>query len=203
MIRVFRMDRQSFSPRLHEHAAENLRFIRDTMARASDFTAVPGLGGVLMGALAFAATIVGGPPRDTRAWLGVWLATAGLAVVTGLVGIVWKARRHNLPLRGPVARRFALALVPALIVGAVLTAVFVQHDLAVKLPACWLLCYGAAISSAGAFSVRPVPFMGAAFIVLGLLAFVAPPEWGHLFMAAGFGGLHVGFGVVIARNYGG
>ena len=115
------MDQQSLSPRLHEHAAENLRFIRDTMARATDFTAVPGLGGVLMGALAFAATIVGGPPRDTRAWLGVWLATAGLAVVTGLVGIMWKARRHNLPLRGPVVRRFALALVPALIVGAVLT----------------------------------------------------------------------------------
>ena len=61
------------SPRLHEHAAENLRFIRDTMARAANFTAVPGLGGVLMGVLAFAAAIVAGPPRDTRAWLGVWL----------------------------------------------------------------------------------------------------------------------------------
>jgi hypothetical protein len=203
MIRVARMDQPSLSPRLHEHAAENLRFIRDTMARAADFTAVPGRGGVLMGVLAFAATVVAGPPRDTRAWLGVWLGTAGVAAATGLIAILRKARRHNLPIRGPVVRRFALALVPALVVGVVLTAVFMQHHLAARLPGCWLLCYGAAVSSGGAFSVRPVPFMGAAFIALGALAFVAPADWGHLFMAAGFGGLHVGFGVVIARNYGG
>ena len=191
------------SPRLHEHAAENLRFIRDTMARAANFTAVPGLGGILMGAWAFAAAIVAGPPRDTRAWLGVWLATAGLAVATGLIAIHRKARRHNLPLNGPVIRRFALALVPGLIVGVVLTAVFVQHHLAAQLPGVWLLCYGAAVSSGGAFSVRPVPFMGAAFMALGVLALVAPAGWGHFFMAAGFGALHVGFGLVIARNYGG
>lgn len=203
MIRAARMDQPALSPRLHEHAAENLRFIRDTMARATGFTAVPGLGGVLMGVFALAATIVAGPPRDTRDWLGIWLATAGVAAATGVIAIRRKARRHNLPLRGPVVRRFALALAPALIAGVVLTAVFVQQHLAARLPGCWLLCYGAAVSSGGAFSVRPVPFMGAVFIVLGALAFVAPVDWGHVFMGAGFGVLHVGFGIVIARNYGG
>jgi len=197
------MDQRSLSPRLDEHAADNLRFIRDTMARAANFTAVPGIGGVLMGVLAFGAAIAAGPPADTRAWLGIWLATAGAGMAVGLVAIARKARRHNLPLRGPVIRRFALALVPALIVGAVLTAVFVQRHLTSELPGCWLLCYGAAVSSGGAFSVRPVPFMGAAFMALGAVAFLAPASWGHLFMAAGFGALHVGFGIVIARNYGG
>ena len=193
----------SAPPLLHQHAAENLRFIRDTMARATDFTAVPGLGGVVMGAIALAATIAAGPPRDTRAWLGVWVASAGVATATGVVAILRKARHHNLPLRGAVVRRFALALVPALIVGVVLTAVFVQNHLATRLPGCWLLCYGAAVTSGGAFSVRPVPFMGAAFIALGAMAFAAPAAWGHLFMAAGFGALHIGFGIAIARNYGG
>ena len=102
-----------------------------------------------------------------------------------------------------MVRRFALALVPALVVAVVLTAVFVQHGLTARLPGCWLLCYGAAVTSGGAFSVRPVPFMGVAFIALGALAFVAPAEWGHFFMAAGFGALHIVFGVAIARNYGG
>ena len=203
MIRVTQMPQPSLSPRLHEHAAENLQFIRDTMARAADFTAVPGLGGVLMGLLAFAATIVAGPPRNTRAWLGIWLATAAAAVVTGVIAIQRKARRHNLPLSGPVVRRFALALVPALGVAVVLTAVFVQYGLTARLPGCWLLCYGAAVTSGGAFSVRPVPFMGVAFIALGALAFVAPADWGHFFLAAGFGVLHILFGIVIARNYGG
>jgi hypothetical protein len=164
---------------------------------------VPGLGGVLMGVFALAAAMAAGPPRDGRAWLAVWLATAGAAVATGLVAIVLKARRHSLPLSGPVVRRFVLALVPALVAGAVLTVVFVQNHLAARLPGCWLLCYGAAVTSGGAFSVRPVPIMGGAFIALGALAFMAPAEWGHVFMAAGFGVLHIGFGIVIARNYGG
>jgi hypothetical protein len=188
---------------IDRHAADNLRFIRDTMARASDFTAVPGAGGVVMGILGFAAAMAAGPPRDTRVWLGIWLTTAGAGAATGLTAILLKARKHNLPLRGVLVRRFALALVPALLVGMALTAVFVQHGLTARLPGCWLLCYGAAVSSAGAFSVRPVPFMGAAFMVLGALAFIAPSQWGHLFLAAGFGALHIGFGLLIARNYGG
>jgi hypothetical protein len=197
------MDPRSAPPLLHQHAAENLRFIRDTMARATDFTAVPGVGGVLMGVMALVAAAVAGPPHDTRAWLGVWLATAGVAAATGLIAILRKARRPDMPLRGPVARRFALAFMPALVVGVVLTAVFLQNHLAARLPGCWLVCYGAAVTSGGAFSVRPVPFMGAAFIAVGVLAFVAPAAWGHFFMAAGFGALHIGFGIAIARNYGG
>lgn len=200
---VVQMDPPAAPPVLHQHAAENLRFIRDTMARATDFTAVPGAGGVLMGIMALVAAAVAGPPRDTRAWLGTWLATAGVAAATGLIAILRKARRPDMPLRGPVARRFALAFMPALLAGGVLTVVFVQNHLSAQLPGCWLVCYGAAVTSGGAFSVRPVPFMGAAFIALGALAFVAPATWGHFFMAAGFGALHIGFGIAIARNYGG
>jgi hypothetical protein len=203
MIRVIRMNPPSAPPLLHQHAEENLRFIRDTMARATDFTAVPGVGGVLMGVVALVAAAVAGPPNDTRTWLGIWLAAAGVAAATGLIAILRKARRPDMPLRGPVARRFALAFMPALVAGVVLTTVFVQNHLAARLPGCWLLCYGAAVTSGGAFSVRPVPFMGAAFIALGVVALVAPAARGHLFMAAGFGALHIGFGMAIARNYGG
>lgn len=67
----------------------------------------------------------------------------------------------------------------------------------------WLLLYGTAVTSAGALSVRPVPLLGVCFMALGVLAFVAPPAWGDALMAAGFGGLHVGFGCLIARNHGG
>jgi hypothetical protein len=197
------VDPPAAPPFLHQHAADNLRFIRDTMARATDFTAVPGAGGVLMGVMALAAFAAAGPPSDAPAWLWIWLATAGAAAATGLVAILRKARHSDMPLRGPVARRFALAFMPALVAGIVLTAVFVQHDLAARLPGCWLVCYGAAVTSGGAFSVRPVPFMGAAFIALGMLAFIAPAGWGHYFMAAGFGALHIGFGVAIARHHGG
>ena len=126
-----------------------------------------------------------------------------LAVLIALPAIARKARATGAPLAAAPARRFALAYVPPLAAGAVLTAVFARHGLIAQLPGCWLLLYGAALTTGGAFSVRVVPIMGLMFMALGAAAFVAPAAWGHLFMAAGFGGLHIGFGLLIARKYGG
>ena len=187
---------------MQRYAAENLQFIRDTMARAGGFTAVPGWGGVLMGASALLTPLVAGRPGDP-AWLGAWLAEAAIAVAIALVALTRKARRVGLPLSGAAARRFALALLPALGAGAILTGVLVRQGTTALLPGCWLLLYGVAVTSGGALSVRPVPVMGMAFMALGGLAFLAPTLWGNMFMAAGFGGLHVIFGLIIARRYGG
>jgi hypothetical protein len=197
------MSAAAVPPSLHDHAADHLRFIRDTMARAADFTAVPGWGGVLMGVTALVTTAAAGPPRDTPAWVGIWLAAAGVAVALGLGAMVWKARRAGVSLTGAPARRFALAFVPPLMAGAVLTGVFVRDHMSTRLPGCWLLLYGAAVMSGGAFSVRLVPVMGICFMALGVLAFVSPVSTGSLFMAAGFGALQIGFGLIIARKYGG
>jgi hypothetical protein len=197
------MSAAAVPPSLHDHAADHLRFIRDTMARAADFTAVPGWGGVLMGVTALVTAAAAGPPRDTPAWVGIWLADAGVAVALGLGAMVWKARRAGVSLTGAPARRFALAFVPPLMAGAVLTGVFVRDHMSARLPGCWLLLYGAAVMSGGAFSVRLVPVMGICFMALGVLAFVSPLSTGSLFMAAGFGALQIGFGLIIARKYGG
>ncbi len=188
---------------IDRHAADNLRFIRDTMAGATRFTAVPGWGGVLMGLTALGTAGIAGPPRGESRWLQLWLAEALVALVIGCVAIARKAERAGTALTGPAARRFALAYVPAVAAGGVLTVVFARHGLTGELPGCWLLLYGAAVCSAGAFSVRVVPIMGVCFMAAGVLALAAPPEWGHLFMAAGFGALHLVFGFIIARRYGG
>jgi hypothetical protein len=45
--------------------------------------------------------------------------------------------------------------------------------------------------------------MGLCFMVLGAVALFCPPSWGNAFLASGFGGLHILFGAVIARKYGG
>jgi hypothetical protein len=197
------MSAAALPPSLHDHAADHLQYIRDTMARAADFTAVPGWGGVLMGVTALVTAAAAGPPRDTRSWLALWLADAGLAIVLGLAAMVWKARRAGLSLTGAAARRFALAFVPSLAAGAVLTGVLVRDHQITRLPGCWLLLYGAAVASGGAFSIRLVPIMGICFMLLGVCAFVLPEGAGSLFMAAGFGGLQIGFGLIIARKYGG
>jgi hypothetical protein len=182
---------------------ENLRFIRETMERAGAFTAVPGVGGMLMGASALAAAPLAGPPRDSGRWLAIWLGDAAIAAAIALIAMARKARRSDTPLSTVPARRFALAYVPPLAAGGVLTAAFAAGGQIAHLPGYWLLLYGTAVATGGAFSVRIVPIMGLCFMLLGALALAAPVEWGHLFMAAGFGGLHIGFGLVIARKYGG
>jgi len=188
---------------IHAHAAADLRFIRDAMARATAFTAVPGWGGVMMGASALAASAIAGRPDGSRRWLAIWLAEAVLACAIATVTIVIKARRSGAPLSAGPALRFALAFAPPMAAGVVLTAVFASTGLTSRLPGCWLLLYGTAVATGGAFSVRVVPVMGLCFMALGAGAFAAPPSWGHWMMAAGFGALHIVFGVVIARRYGG
>src|SRR6185295_2922786 len=190
---------------IHAHAAENLRFIRDAMSRASEFTAVPGWGGVAMGATALAAAAASGPPDNSLRWILIWFAAAAVAVAIGLIAIARKARRSGTPLWSPAApaHRFALAFAPPLVAGMILTPVFAVLDLAPRLPGCWLLLYGAAVATGGAFSVRVVPLMGVAFMALGTIAFAAPAGWGHYFLAACFGALHILIGLIIARSYGG
>lgn len=189
---------------IQTYAAENLRFIRDAMERASAFTAVPGWGGVLMGATALVAAAVSGPPDDTVRWVMVWFADAAVAAAIALAAMSIKARRSGAPLSSAApAYRFALGFVPPLVAGMVLTPVFAMMGLVARLPGCWLLLYGTAVATGGAFSVRIVPIMGLCFMALGVVAFAAPAAWGHWLMAAGFGGLHIGFGWLIARRYGG
>ena len=188
---------------LHTHAIDELRYIRDTMARAGNFSAIPGWGGVAMGITALAAAALAGPPAPATRWLGVWFADLTVAVVIALVTIARKARRSDALLTATPARRFAQVMAPPLAAGAVLTAVFVANGLTPRLPGCWLLLYGTSAASAGTMSVRVVPVMGVLFMTLGLVAFVTPAGWGNLYMAAGFGGLHIIFGAIIARNYGG
>jgi len=189
---------------IHAHAAEDLRFIREAMARATEFTALPGWGGVLMGISALVTAVVSGPPDGSRRWMLIWLADAVVAASIALIAMTIKARRSGTPLSTAApAFRFALAYIPPFVAGMVLTPVFATMGLMARLPGCWLLLYGTAVATGGALSVRIVPVMGLCFMVLGAAAFAVPAAWGHWLMGAGFGGLHIVFGLVIARRYGG
>ena len=188
---------------LEAHAAENLRYIRGAMERAASFTAVPGWGGVAMGATALAAAVVSLKTRTPEQWLAVWLAEAAVAIVIGVAAMARKARRTGSALSSGPARRFLLTLTPPLGAGAVLTLALEREGLVPLLPGVWLLLYGTAVVTGGAMSVRPVLAMGALCMVLGCAALASPASLGTAYLAAGFGVLHVVFGVVIARRHGG
>jgi len=185
------------------NVADDLRFIRDTMERSAAFTAVSGWGQVLLGATALGAALLASRQTTPYGWLRVWLAEGLLAVAIGLLACTWKANRRGLPLFSGPARKVALGLAPPLVAGAFLTFLLFRSGSESALPAMWLLLYGAGIMTGGAFSVSIVPVMGLCFMLLGGLTVLGPAGWGNWFLAAGFGGLHIVFGFLIARRHGG
>ncbi|HLZ91224.1 MAG TPA: hypothetical protein VKQ28_05875 [Candidatus Acidoferrum sp.] len=184
-------------------AADHLRYIRETMERAAEFTAVPGWGGVAMGLTAIVAAWVAAHQRSPRGWLTVWLLEAFVAVAIAASSAATKAHRANGKLFSGPGRRFLLSFTPPILVGGLLTFALPQAGVQAALPGVWLLLYGTAIVTGGAFSVRVVPVMGLALMGLGAFALFAPSSWGDAFMAAGFGVLQIGFGWWIARHHGG
>jgi hypothetical protein len=190
-------------PALHDRAIDDLSFIRQTMERAAPFTAVPGWGGVAMGTTAFgAAALAHGRPLDAR-WVSIWLAAAALALLIGGWMMAAKAGRAGTSVLSASGRRFVFSYVPPLFVGILLTIALVRAGQLEALAGTWLLLYGTGGVTGGAYSVRVVPLMGLCFMLLGAAALFAPAEWGNTFMAVGFGGFHLAFGLVIARRYGG
>jgi hypothetical protein len=186
-------------------ALDDLRFIRETMERSSSFTAVPGWGMVAMGVTALLASWLTSAWRQLsqREWLAVWLAEAALAMSIGLFATWKKAQRAGVPLTSGPARKFIFTFVPGAVAGGVLTAVLFRAGLAELLPGSWLLLYGAAVTSAGSFSVNVLPLMGAGFMLTGIIGLISPPGLHAALLALGFGGLHIGFGYWIARRHGG
>ena len=190
-------------PALHARAIDNLRFIRETMERAGAFTAVSGRGMMAVGALGVTAALLTSAVRTPLEWLALWLATAAVAFAVSAITMLRKAREAQAPLLSGPARKLLLSFAPPMAAGALLTAVLYAHGLTALLPGVWLMLYGTAVVTGGAFSVRILPALGLMLMLLGAVALVAPAGWGDWIMGLGFGGAHVAFGLLIARRYGG
>lgn len=186
-----------------DRAVDNLQFIRETMESSKVFTSVPGYGGILMGATAVGAAFVAGAQVYVRNWLIVWLVEAVLAFLIGLLALWQKSKIAKTPLVSAPAKKFALSFSPPLICGIVITFGLWRFGHFEAMIPVWILVYGAAVVCGGAFSVKAVPIMGWCFIALGAIAFALPAGFGNLMMALSFGVLHIVFGGIIARKYGG
>jgi hypothetical protein len=195
--------RRTDPPELHDRAMDNLSYIRGMMEQAATFTAVSGWGQLVIGITAIGAALIASRQALPWAWAATWVAEAGIAAGISVASMTLKSHAANMPLLSGPIRKLVLSFSPPIIVGVVLTAVLVNHGLFAFLPGVWMLLYGAAVVSAGTFSVRSVPVMGAAFMLVGAATFLAPVAWTTILMIVAFGGLHIGFGIWIALRHGG
>lgn len=173
------------------------------MERSGTFTAVPGLGGAGMGVVGITAALIGSVQPTAERWLATWLVAAAIAFAIGLTAMLRKAARAGVPLTGAVGRRFALSLSAPLAAGAALTAGVAMAGNWSLMPAVWLLMYGTGVVTGGAMSVAAVVIAGICFMALGAAALATPPAWGNMWLGLGFGLVHIGFGLYIARKHGG
>lgn len=190
-------------PALHDRAMDNLRYIRETMERATPFTGISGRGEMAIGATALAACLIAAQQPTFNSWLAIWLAEGVISLLIAGWSMDRKARAAEVPLFSGSGRKAVFSLAPPVIAGGLLTIVLVRAGLTDLVPGVWLLLYGTGVITGGMFSVRAVPAMGLCFMVLGAVALFSPPAFANWFMAIGFGGLHLLFGAIIVRKYGG
>jgi len=192
---------------LGAHALEDLRYIRATMARAGAFSAVPGRGLVLAGATALAAAWLARAARAAggeRAWLVAWLIELVIAGGIAFVSVRAKARATGEDTTGAPARRFFASFALPCALAVPLSLALLRAGAFELLPGVWLGLYGLALLAGwGAVTREVVPRLGLSFALLAVGALLSPAAWGDAYMAAGFGGLHIGFGIWIARRFGG
>lgn len=187
---------------LHERAADDLRFIRETMERATSFTGVSGRGFVAAGVTAIVAARLASIQTSPEAWLLVWMLELALATAVVLGLTARKARSQGDSLWSHTGRKLLFAFSPPMAAGALLTASLYLSGGFGLLPGVWLALYGAGVMTGGAYSVRAIPIMGAAFIALAAVAMLTAVP-GDLALGLGFGGLHIVFGLIVWRRYGG
>ena len=155
-----------------------------------------------MGGTALLATILTSRMESRDVWFVAWMMEAALAGAIGVLAMLRKTRIPATLIQGP-GRKFTMSLFPALAGAVVLTGVLYHNRLFDLMPGVWLLLYGVAIMSGGTYSVKVVPLMGAGFMAIGTFALLVPWGWAQWCMAAGFGGLQIIFGTIIARRHGG
>jgi len=188
---------------LGHRAIDNLQFIRETMERSTAFTAVPGYGGILMGVTACVAAYIANLQVYLVDSLATWLVEACLAFAIGLLAMWQKSKIAGQSLISAPAKKFAMGFVPPLVAGVIAVLGLWKYGHYYEMAPICMLAYGAAVASGGAFSVRVIPVMGWCFMALGAIAFLLPTNYSNLMMALSFGGLHIIFGAIIAKRYGG
>jgi hypothetical protein len=181
------------------HAIATLRYIRASIDGAGS-VAIPGSAGIVMGLIGLAAAALSWVPHLAAYWLFIWLIAAPIAAAAGGLLLAKSASVATFVATGTPGRKLAFGLLPSLFVGAVMTAVLWSADLTQAIPGTWLLLYGCALFSASVSTTMIVAWMGVSFAGFGILTLLSPVGLHIPLLAMGFGGLHILFGILIARG---
>ncbi len=189
--------------------------IRSMMERSTKFLSLSGLSGIGAGIVALvgwgwaSSYLKSRFPAGNEAAVNheeilVFMLASGLVIVGALAVAMffsWRlARKRGLPIWNITARDVVLALLSPLTSGGVFSLILVRQSLYGLIPSAMLLFYGMALVNAGKYTVHDIRILGLSEVLLGLAAGLLP-DLALWFWAAGFGLLHILYGIVMYLKY--
>ena len=188
-----------------EQGLKQISEIRSIMNRSSKFLSLSGLAGVVAGVIGLAGTwaamrIMEGEREGMLASMialgfGILLS----ALLASILLTIRQAKRKGLPLWTRAAELLVFSLFIPLVAGGVLCTALVLREAYELLPATMLLFYGLGLFSASQFTHSELRQLGYVQLGLGVLAAFLP-EQGLLFWGAGFGVMHIVYGLLMHFN---
>jgi hypothetical protein len=208
-----------------EQSLDAIHDIKRMMERSSRFISLSGLSGISAGICALIGAWLAYPfvmgsrdfviSRETanqlaeisswrqlfNNWL-FWIAAATFttAFISAFFFTYLKSKKQGIPIWGNMAKRLMFNVsLPLLVGGVFLFRLLDYGTFGLIAPGC-LLFYGLALVNASKYTLNEIRFLGYGQIILGLinLFFVG---YGLHFWAAGFGVLHIFYGIYMWQKY--
>jgi E3 ubiquitin-protein ligase DOA10 len=111
-----------------------------------------------------------------------------------------RSKKTGTPLWGSTSKRLMVNMAIPLIVGGLFIMEMLKLEYYVLIPSACLIFYGLALVNASKYTLGEVRYLGYGQLILGLIN-IWYPEYGLYFWAAGFGVLHIVYGLLMWYKY--
>jgi hypothetical protein len=203
-----------------EQSLEALQDIKRMMERSSRFISLSGLSGVSAGVCALIGAwfafrwtheyydqyilVHGYVPAERAEFKWKLIALAVGVLVAALASSTWftwrKARKSRLPILDHASKKLAInMMIPLAAGGLFVLGLLYNADWIYVAPAC-LIFYGLALVNASKYTLTDIRYLGLLEIALGCISMYFPHE-GLYFWTAGFGVLHIIYGLIMWWKY--
>ena len=205
-----------------EEHLSTLSEIRSLMEKSSRCLSLSGMSGISAGVIAIlgalAVSFYHGSSIFSSAWerttesgavlnqstmlfyLGNAAVVLILAVSFSVFFTIRKARKNNIPVWDAVTKRVLVSLLVPLVTGGIFCIILLFHWYTALIAPSMLTFYGLALINASKYAIGDAEYLGAAEIVLGLIAMFFA-GYGLLFWVIGFGVFHIIYGLYMYLKF--
>ncbi len=188
---------------------QDIQYIKDVIHSSLHYTNLSGIAAILSGIVAIIGCgcsyfIMQQHAVQSISWelVAIWTLVFLASVIANVYFICRKARKTGEPAWSRLARLIIYALSPSFLVGASFTLFLAYEGHALWIPGFWMVTYGLGVWSAGLFSIPEPRWLGAAFMITGLITLFFFVEYSLIMLAISFGCYHIIYGIRLFLRYG-